>query len=190
MFNLEVKSKLTFQQRIAVDRLIFEVWSHEQKTKADVEMLTEPGDPIFDPLDRKAIHVLVFEDKKVVGYGRLSLFLNAEDRFEAPSEVPFEDASRTAYISRLVVHPSARGRGIGTLIDEARISIAKAHGIETLVGCAVGLQRCESLKKVGFDVQKPVHLFENPWYRTSRPVRVMRMHLHPTDSIFRQATSL
>lgn len=178
MYNLEVKSKLTFQQRQAVDELILAVWTHEQKATSDVEVIAEDHPPIQDPLDKNAVHVLVTDDKALVGYGRLSLFLTEDDLLSAPAEVPYDTIrNKCGYISRLVVHPSARGRGISTLIDETRISIARAYGVQQILGCAVGAVRQGSLAKVGFEKSRAIESFDNPWYRTTRPVRLMVMDL-------------
>lgn len=184
MYSLTVKSKLSSVQKRAVNALIHDVWSYEQKVKGDVQMLKPAVVSVADPLDHSAVHVLVNEGPKLVGYGRLSLFEN--DANQIPSEVPLDHLNTKlkqsyAYISRLVIHPAARGRGLATLIDETRISIAKAYGVEVVLGCAVGDIRQQSLEKVGFSTASLMPNFQNPWYRTDRPVYVMQKHLDHTS---------
>ncbi|MCX6124215.1 MAG: GNAT family N-acetyltransferase, partial [Proteobacteria bacterium] len=155
MYNLVVKNKLTPEQRQKVEQLIIDVWSFEQQTKADVELLDARIGNVSDTLDHAATHILVDDGSRLIGYGRLTV-LKPSRLGTAHKELPFEiDHQKSAYISRLVVHPTARGRGIAGLIDEARISQAKSEGIEVIMGCAVGTQRQISLAKVGFHSEGP-----------------------------------
>lgn len=179
MFHLKVKNFLVLKERKLVDQLIFDVWSYERSATFDVEMIAGRDIPIRDPLDRNARHVLVYYEEQLIGYGRITIFGSRDDLKTAPCEVPSVngDYRTPAFISRLVVHPSFRGRGVATMIDEERIAIASESGVDLVVGCAVGASRQKALGQAGFSSSFKIESFATPWYKTSRPVMMMQLNL-------------
>jgi predicted GNAT family N-acyltransferase len=170
---------LNLQERTAIHQLIHKVWTHEQSTSGDVEVLASPDQPKMDPLDLSAVHILVWHQERMVGYGRLSIYKGAVEIANAPLEVPClkNKAQRIGYLSRLVIDPSFRGIGLSRIIDEERIEIAREHGVQILSACVVGLKRQQALRTLGFQMHEKVDHFETPWYRTTRPVSVMTLQV-------------
>jgi GNAT superfamily N-acetyltransferase len=177
VISLEVRAKLLPAQKNLVDSLIYDVWSFEEQSTSEVELIVSEIGSVIDPLDQGATHFLGMDDCNLVAYGRITILQPSLGRL---NELPFDMSAETcAYISRLVVHPSARGRGISGLIDEARISFARAHNVNAIYGCAVGANRQNSLLKAGYQKQSPIPNFDNPWYRTTRNVQLMKLVLSP-----------
>jgi predicted GNAT family N-acyltransferase len=181
VFKLEVKSQITGTERRRIEQLIFDVWSHEQEAQKDVEIITSRDHLIPDALNEGAHHVMVFLKNELIGYGRITLFLSPDDLKRAPKEVPVLDSvyKSAAFISRLVVHPKARRQGVATMISEKRLAIAHSYDVDIILACAVGEYRQKSLQSAGFKAVADVPKFITPWYTTSRPVKVMKLDLHP-----------
>lgn len=85
-----------------------------------------------DELDEDARHWTVTDDTgRIVASARLNIFDHPEQfpdyrsllTLPVPSETPF------AFCSRLVVHPSYRGRGLSTGLLRERLAYCEAHGV-------------------------------------------------------------
>ena len=179
MLEMVTKNRLTDTERSPVDALIRYVWKHEENSRADVEVFDQAKSESDDALDRNAVHVLVWDNQNLVGYGRVTLFLSRSELIEAPREVPSLplQISSAAFLSRLVVHPKWRGQGIGGRIDQQRIHIARKCNVDVILGCAVGDKRQKALQTSGFVTEGQIASFQTPWYRTSRNVALMKLDL-------------
>lgn len=179
MTTLEKITKLCAKRRSEVDELIHCSWSFESAEAKDVELLVERGDSVNDPLDVLSTHVLVrSEAGKLIGYGRVAII---HDNLPEPATLREIEGLGVdypaAYISRLVVHPAFRGRGIATMIHQARLEIAADSGALAVYGWAVGDKPRTSLAQLGFEEIKVREGFETAWYRTSRATRLVKFDL-------------
>ena len=177
MYCVEVHSTLPPRYRQDIDTLIFSTWAHEELTSHDVVLRVERGMSVLDPLDSQSSHVLLFEGQKLVAYGRVSFFQSNVSK--NISEVPragIQDKSY-AYLSRLVVDPKSRNRGISGLMDGIRIQLAERAGVTSIFGWAVGEVRQKSLRHFGFDALNERDFFQTGWYRANRKTKLMALTL-------------
>ncbi|NQT90725.1 MAG: GNAT family N-acetyltransferase [Candidatus Omnitrophica bacterium] len=74
-------------------------------------------------------------DDVVAAYGSLrEKFLVAEEGAEVIGAVGIkEDSSATALLRRLFVHPSHRGRGVGSMLVDTAMDFCKMNGYEEVV---------------------------------------------------------
>jgi GNAT superfamily N-acetyltransferase len=178
MLKLEVKSELTILERQAIEHLIYGVWRFEAEATHEVEMIKDRVETVHDPLDNNAVHVLIRDEHRLVGYGRVTTFESYGHMAATSKEIPhvnMQPPGQCAFMSRLVVHPRWRGQGIGSLIGETRIKAAKDQGVETVYGCAVGRQRQKQLAHAGFVSLQNIENFKTPWYITTREVCLMSL---------------
>lgn len=79
-----------------------------------------------DELDKIGIHLIVRDANRIIGSSRLN---EIDSLFDIPwlSELSnsIESNGKAIYLSRLVVHPSYKGRGIGRLLDDEGYRLAK-----------------------------------------------------------------
>lgn len=178
MYEVRQYNFIPHVMRKAVDTLIHDVWSKEARNARDVELLISRGQGVLDEVDLLSTHILLLnKNSQLVGYGRISL-LNSKN---LPEELLFNKnfslAGATAYISRLVVHPSQQGRGISKLIHAARLKIARAWEVEQVVGWAVGDRPANNLTSLGFSPLAKKQGFRCAWYQTSRKAVLMGLEL-------------
>lgn len=109
-----------------------------------------------DGFEESATHFLALEGDAVLGVARFSQSGDAQIRKQfahAPAMLAFiSTLSRPiGVISRLSVHPAARGKGIARQLDEARIAHARQAGCSHIV-CEVkaGAHREKALARLGF----------------------------------------
>ncbi|MEL6830206.1 MAG: GNAT family N-acetyltransferase [Pseudomonadota bacterium] len=109
-----------------------------------------------DAFERRATHFIMTDLEQLVGVARFN-YADApslRSQFKhAPDMVRFVGSLRSpvGVISRLSVHPNARGRGVAKQLDEARIAFAKAQNCSAIV-CEVktGAHREAALARLGF----------------------------------------
>lgn len=178
MFKTLILKSLTWRLRQHVDTLIHDVWSAEALEHRDVTLLAAKGITALDALEDGSIHVLILDDHAgLVGYGRVSIM----DRNEVPDELSNDtfvsSLDKAAYISRLVVHPAFRSKGISKLIHAIRLEEALKNGASDVVGWAVGSLAERNLLALGFKPITSKSGFVCPWYKTSRTATLMRLDL-------------
>jgi GNAT superfamily N-acetyltransferase len=151
-------------------------------------MLVPPGKGVADPLDFASSHVLVWTvDGDLVGYGRVAVIENLKaSEFKSIHELdifhhtaPSRQGDSFAYISRLVVDPAHRRRGIATMIHKARIDVAAKLGATSMFGWAVGENPRTALTAAGFIEVLEKKGFSTSWYRTDRTTRLVKLNLLP-----------
>lgn len=110
-----------------------------------------------DGFEKSALHFLAIEDHTLVGVARFSQSGDEQVRKQfahAPAMLDFSASLKRpiGVISRLSVHPSARGKGVARRLDEARIDHAKNVGCTHII-CEVkaGAHREKALARLGFE---------------------------------------
>lgn len=121
-------------------------------------------------------HWIVEESDKIVGTGRLSLHesLTGLDVFEFWKDFERVIPMPFGYLSRLVVHPAFRKKGLAKVLDQTRIDAARNLGCKSILGVPVG-GREQTLAKFGFyRVAWDEEFYTWPYYETKRqPVMMM-----------------
>jgi GNAT superfamily N-acetyltransferase len=178
MYEVRQHNFLPHVLRKKIDTLIHDVWSKEARESRDVELFISRGDGVMDELDLLSTHVLLLnKNAQLLAYGRITL-LNFKN---LPEELLFKKdlslTGTTAYISRLVVHPSHQGLGISKLIHDARLKIACAWEADYVFGWAVGETPANNLKSLGFRTLEKKQGFRCAWYQTSRNAVLMGLAL-------------
>lgn len=178
MFETMILESLTCQLRQQVTTLIHDVWSYESVEYRDVILLVPKGITALDPLEDNSLHVLIFDDKaQLVGYGRVSIIDQNKIPDELVGEMFISKLDKAAYISRLVVHPAFRSKGISKLIHSIRLDLAARNGASDVLGWAVGPLAKRNLLALGFKPITSKSGFICSWYRTSRTATLMRLDL-------------
>ena len=121
-----------------------------------------------------ARHWIVTRGEAMVGVARLCIHNTAD---ETPGHEDIEHlhvatGQPFAFLSHLVVCPSARHQGLGTLLDSIRIEAAKAAGVNLILGRFYEY-RVKGLIALGF---RPVTEFHNPKIGNRRRL-IMEMRL-------------
>jgi GNAT superfamily N-acetyltransferase len=178
VFETLILKSLPWRLRQRVDTLIHEVWSAESLEHQDVTLLVPKGITALDTLEDGSIHVLILDDHAgLIGYGRLSIIDRNEIPDELSSDIIVSGLDNAAYISRLVVHPAFRSKGISKLIHAIRLEQALKNGVSDVVGWAVGPLAERNLLALGFKAIRSKSGFSCPWYKTSRTATLMRLDL-------------
>lgn len=178
MFETMILESLTCQLRQQVTTLIHDVWSYESLKHRDVTLLVPKGTTALDTLENGSIHVLILDDLAgLVGYGRVSIIDRNETPDELSSDIFVSGLDKAAYVSRLVVHPAFRSKGISKLIHAIRLDEAAKNGASDVVGWAVGPLAERNLLALGFEPIRSKSGFICPWYKTSRTATLMRLDL-------------
>lgn len=104
-----------------------------------------------DAHDAHARHVAFVEDGRPIAAGRFCVHRSLAEVPDAETYASLraELAAPVASLNRLVVHPSAQGRGLSTDLDLWRIVAAASAGCRTVIACA-GKGRDRSLLRRGF----------------------------------------
>ena len=116
-------------------------------------------DDLVDPTDEIARHWVAIADGKLVGAARLSTHDSLDDMPDTACMLGvFTDPppSPIGFLSRLVVAPAYRRRGLGSMLDEIRIRAAEQSGCRSLLGLvfeASGEARLSQLIALGFAVR-------------------------------------
>ena len=131
-----------------VGRLRIEAWETETARAAEQAVWV-------DEFDREAWHWVVCRDGLPVAAARLSLHRKLAEVpdsesyagvFSSPPQPPI------ASLNRLVVHPSARGSGLGRRLDLIRLEAAERLGAKVaILSTSSGQRRMEALAGLGFD---------------------------------------
>jgi GNAT superfamily N-acetyltransferase len=114
---------------------------------------------LADPFDRVARHWAILDEDQLVAAARLSIHDRMEDVPEADclhGVFPGSPPGPIAFLSRLVVAPEYRGRGLGRRLDEIRIRFAEQAGCRLLLALvfdASGEARIAQLCALGFTVR-------------------------------------
>ncbi len=143
--NLELREITGTPHVPATFRLRYDVWNAELLLRAEVN---EAG-LITDEHDAHARHWAVFNDGEIVAAARMCIHKNLVDTPDAPAFSGMMLHSPVATLNRLVVHRSARHFGAASLLDDQRISAARADGANCIVG-TFPTSRVPALKKRGF----------------------------------------
>jgi predicted GNAT family N-acyltransferase len=96
----------------------------------------EAGYSLDDEFDERAIHWTVYSDEKLIAAARLTVHTDLKDvperrLFQQLSEQPI--AAPIGCLSRLVVHPSMRGRGLAAKLDKVRVEAAISAKCQTMI---------------------------------------------------------
>lgn len=116
-------------------------------------------DDLVDPHDEAARHWVALADDRVVGAARLTVHDVLEDVPEADclgGVFPVPPPAPIGFLSRLVVAPEYRRRGVGRSLDEVRIREAEAarcRSLLVLVFEPSGEARVTQLTAQGFTVR-------------------------------------
>ena len=189
MYRIDIYRELTPDQQNQIGCLIYRSWVREAEEHHDVQVIVGKDQTVYDPLDRSAWHVTAWKDNDtLVGYARLSLvnpFLitNEFDEVKLPSFLETSPMTHTAaYASRLVVDPNQRGQGVGRLLINTRIQLAKELDASVIYGWAVGEKSRSALAEAGFTEVLERQGFSTPWYRTKRKTRLVKLDLTSASS--------
>ena len=131
-------------------RLRYEVWSGEAELLPEVR---QKGN-ITDEHDCHARHWAVFLNERMVASARLCVHTTQEQAPEAFETLILP--SPIATISRLVVHKSARKRGLARQLDILRVTAARQENAKCVLVSA-GRSRIEGLQSLGFQLTPLVH---------------------------------
>ena len=110
----------------------------------------------LEPIDAQA-HAHHFGVRDEIGLCAASRLVILPDVSEAPDTWAFQDWHGTVkadapigHLSRLVVLPRSRGRGITHAMDEVRERFARRMGCRCLIGIVADEKRMPSLERRGF----------------------------------------
>jgi len=138
-------------------RLRVEAWRTKLDLAADV---TEWR----DSFESDARHWAFFDGERPVAAARLTISRTLADVPDAavyegilPAALPGPIASLT----RLVVHPQYRGRGLARPLDEVRIAAAEAARCSCVIGATHEPRRVLQLQAQGFEVFAPRSSYES-----------------------------
>lgn len=107
-----------------------------------------------DEYEDNARHWAVFDGERILAAARLTFHSHLA---EAPNagvflDLNFDAAPPLASISRLVVHPTARGLGLSYKFDCVRLQTAQAAGCRTILAFTSSEVRLRSLMRQGFEI--------------------------------------
>jgi GNAT superfamily N-acetyltransferase len=130
----------------AIARLRYRAWAPQ--APAIRELL--PDGQWVDAHDEHAHHLTAWRGGELVAAARLC---KHERITELHRLLSFDRPGPFAYISRLVVDPDFRGRGLASRVDAKRAELATSFGARWIVGCWSSLSgplRLGQLEKQGF----------------------------------------
>jgi GNAT superfamily N-acetyltransferase len=142
-----------------IGRLRVEAWRTEAPGAADMETWV-------DEFDRCARHWAVFDQGVLIAAARLTTH-------PALGDVPDAESYRGVFrepppapigsLNRLVVHPSARGRGLSKRLDLVRLEAAEEMGCRSVIlSTASGPHRVRQLMGWGFELIGDGLRFQKP----------------------------
>jgi GNAT superfamily N-acetyltransferase len=113
-----------------------------------------------DEHDKHAIHFAVMHEEHPVAAARICIHATAQAGSDPESLQGYEEmlTPPIATLSRLVVHPDFRRLGLGFLLTQARISVARERRCGCIVGCAEQPSRMKQLETLGFNRLGPTKL--------------------------------
>jgi GNAT superfamily N-acetyltransferase len=129
----------------ATFRLRFEVWNAETPLRAHIRQIGL----ITDEHDVHARHWAAFIDSRMVAAARMCIHGTQVDTPDGPAFDGMSLPPPVATLNRLIVHSSARGRGVASTLDETRIAAARAGGANCVVG-TFPPSRIATLERNGF----------------------------------------
>jgi hypothetical protein len=130
--------------------------------------------PYPDDHASHARHWIVTRGDAIVGAARLCMHDTADETpgHEDIQHLNVSASQPFAFLSHLVVCPSARHQGLGTLLDTIRVEAARAVGVKLILGRFYEY-RVKGLMALGF---RPVAEFRNPKIGNRR-VLIMQLRL-------------
>jgi hypothetical protein len=102
-------------------RLRYEIWLRETKLRAE----TYTQGTVKDEHDAHARHWAAFDGERIMAAARMCIHDRQEDTPDAPAFLEIQLSTPIATINRLVVHDSARNRGIASTLDLCRIDASR-----------------------------------------------------------------
>jgi predicted GNAT family N-acyltransferase len=132
----------------------------------------------IDSLDREAWHVGVKEKGRLVACGRVSFHQCAAglpDR-DSFSQIPNGFAYPCCIMNRLVVDPRCRGKGLSTVIVDARMDISRQLGASE-VWVEAQSNRLTELQRHGFETvcQSGDRTIVGDWWIFRRELQAVRL---------------
>ncbi|HSJ01957.1 MAG: GNAT family N-acetyltransferase [Verrucomicrobium sp.] len=156
-WEIRFEASSTLLQKIG--RLRVEAWQTAVSQAANMETW-------LDEADQGARHWVVFEGGEPVGAARLTIHERLADLPDGESYegmFPQEPVGPIASLNRLVVHPSARGRGISKVLDLVRLQAAEEMGCQSaILATASGPGRVQQLQGWGFQLVGEGPRFQKP----------------------------
>jgi GNAT superfamily N-acetyltransferase len=139
-----------------------EILEHIYKLRVDAwrTKLELPGDVTvwhdrFDPI---AKHWAFFDGDRPVAAARLTISARLTDVPDADvyrDVLPVDLVGPIASLTRLVVHPDYRGRGLARPLDQVRIAAAEIAGCTCVIGSTHETKRVTQLESEGFEAYAP-----------------------------------
>jgi GNAT superfamily N-acetyltransferase len=137
------------------------------------------ADDWLDEYDATASHFAFMADGEPVAAARLTVHPSVRDIPRADIQnhaFPAEPPLPVAYLSRLVVDPAHRRKGLGARLDEARLTRARELGCGSVVSRPVDPRRVAQLERLGFAVVGRCKAIETGPVRVEgHPVMLMRL---------------
>ena len=150
--DIEVREITGTQHVCETFRLRFEVWNAETPLRAHVREIGL----ITDEHDVHSRHWAAFLDCQLVAAARMCIHGTQDETPDGPAFDGMSLPPPVATLNRLIVHPSARSRGLATSLDKCRIAAARAGGAMCVVG-TFPPSRVAGLERNGF------RLLGQPW---------------------------
>ena len=124
-----------------------------------------------DSHDAHATHVIArAPDGSIVGAARLCVHRCALELPDAKHYLGLELSFPCAAITRMVVRPDWRKRGVARLLDTIRLDLALHRDVRCVVGCtSAGIHRIAELENLGFQIHRQIRHAET----TGRPGTVL-----------------
>lgn len=132
----------------AIGRLRARAWQTEASFSGNADLWLDEYDPA-------AIHFAFLADGEPIAAARLTVHASVRDVPRADIQdhaFPDEPPLPVAYLSRLVVDPAHRHQGLGTRLDEARITRARELGCGSVIARPVDDRRVRQLERLGFTI--------------------------------------
>jgi GNAT superfamily N-acetyltransferase len=105
-----------------------------------------------DEHDAHGLHWVVHHDGRLIAAARLCVHSHSSEVPDPEGLEGYEDlfSGPIACLTRLVVDPDFRGRGIASQMDDVRLQVAAELGCVSIIGVCEESSRIKSLKSRGF----------------------------------------
>jgi GNAT superfamily N-acetyltransferase len=144
----EVTSKEILEH---IYKLRVDAWRTKLELPADVAVW-------HDRFDLRARHWAFFDGGRPVAAGRLTISDRLADVPDAEvyrGVLPADLGGPIGSLTRLVVHPDYRGRGLARPLDDVRITSAEVEGCACVIGSTHEQKRVTQLASEGFEIYAP-----------------------------------